>query len=133
MIPLIETGGTPYEIGRDVGRAAGQQIDAAAASTRADLARATDPRVMAKIDAYMNATSAAVPELVDELRGMADGSEVPLIQLFVMNAAAELYQERGFSKSRAPWSGSRRQVRQTATYSWRTTRMRLPAGQNMRT
>ena len=74
MVPLIETGGTPYEIGRDVGRAAGQQIDAAAASTRADLARATDPGVMAKIDEYMNATSAAVPELVDELRGMADGS-----------------------------------------------------------
>jgi hypothetical protein len=46
MIPLIETGGTPYEIGIDVGRAMAEQITAAAQSTRADMARVIDPAVM---------------------------------------------------------------------------------------
>src|SRR5215207_1186297 len=96
MIPLIETGGTPFEIGRDIGGAAGQMITTAAASARADLARATDATVHVKIQSHLNATEAAVPELIDELRGMADGAEVPLIELFVMNAAAELHQETGF-------------------------------------
>ncbi|MCC6791735.1 MAG: hypothetical protein IT336_08625 [Thermomicrobiales bacterium] len=96
MIPLIETGGSAYEIGVDVGRAVGDQINAAAASTRADIARATDPRVMETVREYLAATEAAVPELVAELRGMADGSGVTLTELFVMNAAAELHQATGF-------------------------------------
>lgn len=96
MIPLIETGGAPYEIGRDIGAAAREQIHAAAESTRADLARATDPRVMETIAAYMRATEDAAPHLVAELAGMAEGSGVSLIELFVMNAAAELHQQTGF-------------------------------------
>jgi isopenicillin-N N-acyltransferase-like protein len=96
MIPLIETGGSAYEIGFDVGKAVGAQINAAAASTRADIARATDPHVMQAVDEYLQATEAVVPELIAELRGMADGAGVTLIELFVMNAAAELHQATGF-------------------------------------
>ncbi len=96
MIPLVETGGTPYEIGVDVGRAVPDVLHAAAASTRADIARVTDPRVMATVHEYLEATTTAVPELIDELRGMADGSGVSLTELFVMNAAAELHQATGF-------------------------------------
>lgn len=96
MIPLIETGGSPFEIGRDIGRAVGDRIHESAASTRADFARATDPRVIATVQAYLDATEQAAPDLVEELRGMAAGSEVTLQELFVMNAAAELHQATGF-------------------------------------
>lgn len=96
MIPLIETGGSAYDIGCDIGRAVGEQISAAAASTRADIARAADPRVMETVHAYLSATEAAVPDLIAELRGMAEGAGVTLVELFVMNAAAELNQATGF-------------------------------------
>lgn len=96
MIPLVETGGSPFEIGHDVGVAVKDRLEAAAASTRADIARATDPGVMATVERYLAATRAATPELIAELDGMADGSGVGLTELFVMNAAAELHQETGF-------------------------------------
>lgn len=96
MIPLIETGGTAYEIGFDVGRAVGAQIHAAAASTRADIARARDPRVMATVESYLKVTTEQTPELIAELQGIADASDVTLVELFVMNAAAELHQATGF-------------------------------------
>jgi isopenicillin-N N-acyltransferase-like protein len=96
MIPLIDTGGTPFEIGHDIGHAVSEQLHAAAATTRADIARATDPAVMATVRRYLDATRAAAPDVVAELEGMAAGSGVPLIELFVMNAAAELHQQTGF-------------------------------------
>ena len=95
MIPLIETGGTPYEIGFDVGRGVRDQIQTAAASTRADYARSNDERVVERIGAYVVATEQAAPELIEELQGMAEGSGVPFAELFVMNATAELNQEVG--------------------------------------
>src|SRR5262249_20334328 len=95
MIRLIETGGSPYAIGLDVGRAARGQIQTAAASTRADFARSHADRVVDGIGAYLDATARVAPEIVDELRGMADGSGVPFAELFVMNATAELNQEVG--------------------------------------
>ena len=95
MIPLIETGGTPYEIGFDVGHGARDQIQAAAASTRADFARSNDERVVERIGAYVTATEQVVPEIVEELRGTAQGSGVSFAELFVMNATAELNQEVG--------------------------------------
>ncbi|MEA2527637.1 MAG: hypothetical protein QOF73_4864 [Thermomicrobiales bacterium] len=95
MIPLIETGGTPYAIGYDVGHGARDQIQAAAASTRADFARSNDERVVDRIGAYLAATERVAPEIVEELRGMAAGSGVPFPELFVMNATGELNQEVG--------------------------------------
>lgn len=96
MIPLIETGGTPFEIGHDVGRAVKDQIEAAAVSTRADIARVGDPAVMATVGRYLEATRTAAPDTVAELEGIAAGSGVGVTELFVMNAAAELHQATGF-------------------------------------
>jgi isopenicillin-N N-acyltransferase-like protein len=95
VIPLIETGGSAFEIGFDVGRGVREQIHAAAASTRAEFARSNDIRVAERIGAYLSATEAFAPEIVQELRGMAEGSGVPFEELFVMNATAELNQEVG--------------------------------------
>jgi isopenicillin-N N-acyltransferase-like protein len=95
MIPLVETGGTPYEIGLDVGRAMADRIWAAVQTTRADIARVSNPGVIATIESYLTASQLAVPDLIEELRGTADGAGVSLIELFVMNAAAELNQATG--------------------------------------
>ncbi|MCC6314617.1 MAG: hypothetical protein IT337_11470, partial [Thermomicrobiales bacterium] len=95
MIPLIETGGSPREIGHDVGRAAGEQIRCAAASARAELGGLDPAAAGEAIGPYLAATERAAPWLVEELRGMAEGAAVPFATLFVLNAAAELQQAAG--------------------------------------
>jgi isopenicillin-N N-acyltransferase-like protein len=95
MIRLIETGGTPFEIGLDVGRAVRDQIQFAAASSRSEFARVDDARVTDRVNEFVAATELAAPDLIAELRGMAQGSGVPFAELFVMNASAELHQAAG--------------------------------------
>jgi isopenicillin-N N-acyltransferase-like protein len=95
MIPLIDTGGTPYEIGYDVGKTVRDQIQTAAASSRAEFARAGDARVADRISEFVAATEQSAPELIEEMRGMAEGSGVSFVELFVMNASAELHQTAG--------------------------------------
>ncbi|HEU0113741.1 MAG TPA: hypothetical protein VFQ80_03655, partial [Thermomicrobiales bacterium] len=95
MIPLIQTGGSAYAIGHDVGRAMRERLEVAAASARAELG-GLDPDVAARaIGPYLAATERAAPAIVAELRGMADGSGVAFATLFVLNAGAELAQAAG--------------------------------------
>ena len=95
MIPIVETGGTWRDIGHDVGRAMREQLQAAAASSRAELAGADLDQVGGAIGPYLDATERTAPDVVAELRGMADGSGVPFETLFVLNASAELNQAAG--------------------------------------
>ncbi|MEZ4564963.1 MAG: C45 family autoproteolytic acyltransferase/hydrolase [Thermomicrobiales bacterium] len=95
MIPLIETGGTWRDIGHDIGKAARDQIQVAAASARAELGGVELAEVVQNIGPYLRATEEAAPDIAAELRGMATGSGVPFETLFVLNAAAELTQALG--------------------------------------
>lgn len=95
MIPLIETGGAWRDIGHDVGRAAREQLQTAAASTRAELGGIDLDDVLGNIGPYLRMTEEAAPDVIAELRGMAEGSGVPFETLFVLNAAAELVQSLG--------------------------------------
>lgn len=95
MIPLIETGGSPREIGIDVGRGARDQIQAACAQSRAELGGVDPDEVSASIGPYLAATETAAPWVVEEMRGMAEGAGVAFESLFVLNAAAELMQAAG--------------------------------------
>ena len=107
MIPLIATGGSWYDIGCDVGRAAREQLQAAAASARAELGGADLAQALTAIGPYLRATQDAAPDIVAELRGMAAGSGVPFETLFALNAAAELMQAFGrFECSVAAISGA---------------------------
>ncbi|MGI9252624.1 MAG: C45 family autoproteolytic acyltransferase/hydrolase [Thermomicrobiales bacterium] len=95
MIPLIRTGGGAREMGVDIGRAARDHIQAAAVAARDELG-GTDPSVVAgQIGPYLGATEAAAPWLIEELRGMAEGSGVSLDMLFILNAGEELMQSIG--------------------------------------
>ena len=95
MIPLIETGGAWRDIGYDVGIAVRDQIQTAAASTRAELGGIEAVDVMGNIAPYLRATEEVAPDVIAELQGMAEGSGVPFETLFVLNASAELVQSLG--------------------------------------
>jgi isopenicillin-N N-acyltransferase-like protein len=95
VIPLIETGGSWREIGFDVGRGVRDQIHVAADSTRAELGGIDPAEVVGNIGPYLCITEEAAPDVIAELRGMAEGSGVAFETLFVLNAAAELIQSIG--------------------------------------
>ncbi|MGH2615740.1 MAG: C45 family autoproteolytic acyltransferase/hydrolase [Thermomicrobiales bacterium] len=95
MIPLVETGGSWRDIGVDVGRAVRDQLHVAAASTRAELGGIEPEEVLGNVGPYLQVTEETAPDVVAELRGMAEGSGVPFETLFVLNAGAELMQSVG--------------------------------------
>jgi isopenicillin-N N-acyltransferase like protein len=95
MIPLIETGGSWRDVGYDVGAGMREQLQTAAASTRAELGGIEPTDVMDNIESYLRITEEVAPDVVAELRGMAEGSGVPFETLFVLNAGAELTQSLG--------------------------------------
>ena len=95
MISLIETGGSWRDIGYDVGAGVRDQLQTAAASTRAELGGIDPADVMANIEPYLRITEEVAPDVIAELRGMAEGSGVPFETLFVLNAGAELTQSLG--------------------------------------
>ena len=95
MIPLIETGGSWRDIGFDVGRAAQAQIDASAASIRAELGGVDPADVLGNVGPYLRITEEVAPDIVAELRGMAEGAGVSFETLFALNAGAELMQSVG--------------------------------------
>ncbi len=95
MIPLVETGGSWRDIGFDVGRAVRDQLHVAAASTRAELGGVDPADVLGNVGPYLQITEEVAPDVIAELRGMAEGSGVPFETLFVLNAGAELMQSIG--------------------------------------
>jgi isopenicillin-N N-acyltransferase-like protein len=95
VIPLVETGGSWRDIGFDVGREFRDQLEVAAASIRAELGGIELADVVGNIGPYLRATEDAAPDIVAELRGMAEGSGIPFETLFVLNAGAELMQAVG--------------------------------------
>src|SRR5262245_21681966 len=95
MIPLVETGGPWRDVGYDVGRAMREQILVATASARAELGGIDPADVLGNIEPYVRITEDAAPDVIAELRGMAEGAGVPFETLFVLNAAAELIQSVG--------------------------------------
>jgi isopenicillin-N N-acyltransferase-like protein len=95
VIPLVSTGGTWRDIGYDVGQAVQEQLHVAAASTRAELGGVDPADVLGNIGPYLRITEEVAPDVIAELRGMAEGSGVPFETLFVLNAGAELLQSIG--------------------------------------
>jgi len=95
VIPLVETGGSWRDIGYDIGRGVRDQLQVAAASTRAELGGIDPAGVIGNIGPYLRITEEIAPDIVAELHGMAEGSGVLFETLFVLNAAAELVQSLG--------------------------------------
>lgn len=91
MIPLVEAGGTPGDIGRTVGRELSTLLGKAAE----EMARRWEARVgwrdgLRWAAALVPAARRAFPRAVEELEGMAEGSGVPFLELFIQNAGQEV-------------------------------------------
>jgi hypothetical protein len=91
--PLLEISGSPYEVGLAIGRRFGDRI-------RTGLERRRDwflalkefaaEHPQTRIDPFLEAATEQFPDIVEELRGWADGSGVPFEDLLVLNLKAEL-------------------------------------------
>ncbi len=98
--PLLEVRGNDYEIGFQIGQQFAGMIRegfAARGSWWTDLlafAKAQEPAVY---DTFLAAAKMHAPEVLEELRGWAEGSEVPFRELMVFNLKGEYAALRGHS------------------------------------
>ena len=90
---VVRATGTPYERGRAIGRGLGDSIGKSLDFVDRYLdAQHVDARSLDRILApYLAASEAAVPHLVDQLRGIADGADQPFARVMAANAFEEIY------------------------------------------
>lgn len=98
-IPIIETRGSPYEVGSQIGVAARDSLCELHAETLSDYgADWSQLRTLAA--PFVTRTANRLPRVVAELRGCADGAGIPFDDLFLMGIEELLYQEvRGMAAS----------------------------------
>lgn len=96
-IPIIETRGTPYDVGHQIGVAAREHLRAMHAETRDEYCQTWQPLLRASAP-FVAATQQFLPKVLEEMRGVADGAEIPFDDLFLMSVEELLYEEvRGCS------------------------------------
>lgn len=89
-LPVVDVAGSPREIGRGVGEALRDGLQHCAEGHRQGLDSTLGWQVAMDIAARLEPLAmAAIPDLIEELRGMAEGSGVPFATLFSMNALQE--------------------------------------------
>lgn len=92
-LPLLEVGGEPYAVGVAIGKRFAREFRAFFARRREwfdELARFAANEGRSVLDAMYEAARRHLPEPSEELRGLADGSSLPLRDLQVLNARSEL-------------------------------------------
>ena len=123
---VVRASGTPYQRGQAIGRALGSEIHASLAFVGRYLDRhGIDPSALDRLLApYVHASEAAVPHLVEQLRGIADGAEQPFAHVMAANAFEELYGQielgigaRPRSSDAPTWSSTASMGRCSATPS----------------
>lgn len=90
---VVRAQGTPYERGAVIGEAFAEATTRSLAFNRRffaqhDLGRDDFERLLTP---YFTAASAAMPHLVSQLRGVADGADQPFLDVFAANAFEEMY------------------------------------------
>ncbi len=90
---MVKASGTPYERGIQIGTAFSAATSRSVAFNRRYLAsHAVDrPTLESMLEPYLQASEAALPDLVSQIRGIADGAEQPFLDLFFANAFEEIY------------------------------------------
>lgn len=89
----VRVAGKPYERGALIGQAFAEAIEHSVAFNRQYLAiHALDRDQLETLLApYLDAATASLPHLVEQVRGMADGAGQPFLDLFFANAFEEVY------------------------------------------
>ena len=90
---LVVARGTPYERGATIGRAMAASAARSVAFNRRYIeARGLDHEALdAILTPYIDASREALPHLVEQIRGMADGAGLPFRDVFLANAFEEVY------------------------------------------
>lgn len=92
-IPLVVSTGSPYERGLQLGRSASGRVAHTVAAYlirfRAQAGLRRDA-VLAQGERFIPAIERYAPELLDEMRGIADGAEYDLREIVAINARTEL-------------------------------------------
>lgn len=91
-IQVIETHGTRYEVGHQIGGAARETIQAMRDETLAEYGERWAPLLQASY-AFQEQTQKHLPEVMLELQGCADGAGIPFDDLFLMGVEELLYEE----------------------------------------
>src|SRR5919202_1912956 len=91
-IPIIETRGTHYEVGYQIGSTAGSSLRAMRERTRASYGERW-PRLRELSALFLAPTERHLPRVVEEMRGCADGADLPFDDLFLMSVEELLYEE----------------------------------------
>lgn len=114
IIPFVhvQAKGTYRELGRAVGEAARERVQASVDFFRADFTTMTHGRLTFEeaellTPAYERQARRWLPQYVDELEGLAEGSGVPLPQLLVLNCGEEFTSDEPVAPApgRSPHSG----------------------------
>lgn len=103
--PVLEASGSPYEVGLAIGRRFGPQIREGLRRRAAWFDRLREFAMQdraSRIDPFVGAAGEHFPEILDELRGWADGSGVPFDDLMVLNLKAELSASRAATAPDTP-------------------------------
>lgn len=99
LIPAITARGNAYEVGYQIGAAAREKMRAMYAETRAEYYAQWDALLRQSIP-FRDATRQHLPRVFEEMRGVADGAEIPFDDLFLMSVEELLYEEvRGSATS----------------------------------
>jgi len=90
---VVRATGTPFERGRSIGLGMGEAIEHSLGFVRRYLdAHGVGPHGLDHVvSPYVAAAEVAVPHLVEQLRGMADGAEQPFPVIVAANAFEEIY------------------------------------------
>src|SRR5581483_9904745 len=91
-IPVIETSGTAFEVGHQIGTAARASLTNLRDQTRAEYG-ARWRSLLDRAAPFYDASLRHLPKVVDELRGCAEGSALPFDELFLMSVEELLYDE----------------------------------------
>lgn len=91
-IPVIQARGTAYEVGCQIGAAAREQMRAMHAETLAEYGERWQTLLRQSIP-FQDAAQRHLPRVMQEMRGVADGANIPFDDLFLLSVEELLYEE----------------------------------------
>lgn len=99
-LPLVEISGTPVDRGRQYGEAVRPQLHAALAYYEEAFGQAaglTWDQVTARAARWRQPVGSYAPHLLEEMRGIADGAGVTLLDVLALNARGEVLYDNSFA------------------------------------
>jgi len=93
MVKSVRVAGTPYDRGAQMGEAFADAIGQSVAFNRGYLANHGLDRdhLSTLLTPYLDVSNASLPHLVEQIRGMAEGSGQPFLDLLFANSFEEIY------------------------------------------